>query len=326
MQDVTDLPFWKLLSEYGGPDVYWTEYSRVHSTSTIDRNVLRSIDENPTGRPAIAQLIGNDPEALVRAAVELQEHPVVAIDLNLGCPAPVVYRKCAGGGLLREPAKIDRILGALRQAVTRVRFTVKTRIGFDDVSQYEELLSIFARHQVDLVTVHARTVTEMYRSEVRYAFIARAVERMGCPVLANGNIISPARAAAVLGETRARGLMIGRGCIRNPWIFGQIRDHLAGREHRRPTGHEVLDYVCRLYDATLPAEGFRERLQVEKMKKYMNFLGEGVGAEFLHQIRRSTNRNEFFDICGTHLEHGRPMELVPVPPSGSTAPVEPGVQ
>jgi tRNA-dihydrouridine synthase len=145
-------------------------------------------------------------------------------------------------------------------------------------------------------------------------------------VLANGNIISPARAAAVLGETRARGLMIGRGCIRNPWIFGQIRDHLAGREHRRPTGHEVLDYVRRLYDATLPAEGFRERLQVEKMKKYMNFLGEGVGAEFLHQIRRSTNRNEFFDICGTHLEHGRPMELVPVPPSGSTAPVEPGVQ
>jgi len=323
MQDVTDLPFWRLLSEYGGPDVYWTEYSRVHSTSTLDRNVLRSIDENPTGRPAIAQLIGNDPAALVRAALELQKHAVVAIDLNLGCPAPVVYRKCAGGGLLREPAKIDRILGALRQAVTTVKFTVKTRIGFDDPAVFEELLSIFARHRIDLLTVHARTVAEMYRTEVRYEFIARAVERMPCPVLANGNIHSPQRASSVLRDTGAKGLMIGRGCIRNPWLFNQIRDHLAGKEYRRPTGLEVLDYIRRLYAATLPVEGFRERLQVEKMKKYMNFLGEGVGADFLHRIRRSTTRTEFFDTCSAHLEHDRPMELPPFPPSQATA-ISPG--
>ena len=107
MQDVTDLPFWGVLARHGGPDVYWTEYFRVHSTSTLDAPILRSLDENPTGRPAIAQLIGNDPAALAKAATELQHHPVAAVDLNLGCPAPVVYRKCAGGGLLREPQRID---------------------------------------------------------------------------------------------------------------------------------------------------------------------------------------------------------------------------
>lgn len=313
MQDVTDLPFWRLLSQYGGPDIYWTEYSRVHSTSNIDRAVLKAIQENPTGRPAIAQLIGNDAEALAKAASELQGHPVVAVDLNLGCPAPVVYRKCAGGGLLREPERIDRILGAMRQAVTDVAFTVKTRIGFDDTEVFETLLEIVARHRVDLLTVHGRTVREMYRSEVRYGFIRRAVEALGCPVLANGNVYSPGRAEQVLAETGARGLMIGRGCIRNPWIFGQIREHRAGRGFRRPTGQEVLDYVRRLYEATQPTAGFRERLQVEKMKKYMNFVGDGIGPDFLHRIRRATTRDEFFTACNDHLDHERPMDLVPVP-------------
>ncbi len=118
MQDVTDLPFMRLISGYGNADVYFTEYFRVLPDSRLDRNILASITENPTGRPVIAQMIGNDITALVRTARELEQHPVAAIDLNLGCPVPVVYRKCAGGGLLREPARIDQILGALREAIT----------------------------------------------------------------------------------------------------------------------------------------------------------------------------------------------------------------
>jgi tRNA-dihydrouridine synthase B len=94
MQDVTDLPFWRLLARYGGPDVYWTEYSRVHGTSSIERSVVEAIEKNPTGRPAIAQLIGNDPVAMARAARELDRMPIAAVDLNLGCPAPVVEVYC----------------------------------------------------------------------------------------------------------------------------------------------------------------------------------------------------------------------------------------
>src|SRR6266508_714039 len=71
MQDVTDLPFWKLMTAYGGADVYYTEYFRVHATSTLDKYILRSITENPTGRPVIAQMIGNDIPALIRIAREL---------------------------------------------------------------------------------------------------------------------------------------------------------------------------------------------------------------------------------------------------------------
>src|SRR4051812_46696059 len=216
MQDVTDLPFLKLMAEYGGADLYFTEYFRVHSTSTLYKHILESVTRNPTGRPIIAQMIGNDIPSLVRTAKELQAHPIAAVDLNLGCPAPVVYRKCAGGGLLREPQRIDAILGALRDAVT-IPFTVKTRVGFDSPAVFDELLSLFAKHSIDLLTVHGRTVTQMYRPGVRYDLIAHAARELRCPVLANGNIHGPDQALALLAETGTRGLMIGRGAIRNPW-------------------------------------------------------------------------------------------------------------
>ena len=307
MQDVTDWAFWKLMASYGGADLYFTEYFRVTESSRLDRRILRSITENPTGRPAVAQMIGNDIPSLVRTAKELQKHPIAAVDLNLGCPAPVVYRKCAGGGLLRDVARVDRILGALREAV-EIPFTVKTRIGFDSPAVFDELLPIFARHSLDLLTVHGRTVLEMYRSEVHYDFIARAAEAMQSPVIANGNIDSAATALRVLEQTGARGLMIGRGAIRNPWIFDQIRAMRRGESIHEPSGGDVLEYVRALYEATRP-EGIDGKLHVQKMKKYLNFIGAGVGPQFLHEIRRVDTESEFFRVCEEWLDHGEAMSL-----------------
>lgn len=313
MQDVTDLPFMRLMTGYGGADVYFTEYFRVHATSNLEKHILRSITENTTGRPVIAQMIGNDIPSLVRTARELQQYPIAAVDLNLGCPAPVVYRKCAGGGLLREPARVDAILGALRDAVT-ISFTVKTRIGFDSPEVFDELLPIFGKHSLDLLTIHGRTVQEMYRSEVHYEYIARAAAELSCPVLANGNVYSAAKADEVLRLTGARGLMIGRGVIRNPWLFHQIRQHQRGETLFVPRGFDVLNYVRALYDAVCSPD-VREISQVQKMKKYMNYFGVGVEPDgrFLHQIRRATTRAEFFQICESFLNHDNPMPLEPFP-------------
>jgi tRNA-dihydrouridine synthase len=311
MQDVTDLPFWRLTAAYGGPDVYFTEYFRVHATSNLERHILRSITENPTGKPVIAQMIGNDIPSLVRTVRELQQYPIAAVDLNLGCPAPVVYRNCAGGGLLRDPKHVDSILGALRDAV-KIKFTVKTRIGFDSPEVFAELLPIFAKHSLDLLTVHGRTVKEMYRSEVHYDYIARAVAHLPCPVLANGNIYSARKAEEVLNLTGARGLMIGRGAIRNPWIFHQFRQHQQGEPLFVPRGYDVMAYVTALYEAVC-SPAVREVAQVQKMKKYMNYLGVGVEptAQFLHRIRRVSTKSDFFAVCADFLDHDQPMPLEP---------------
>ena len=313
MQDVTDLPFWGLMAQYGGADLYFTEYFRVYATSVLEKHILKSITENPTGQPVVAQLIGNDIPSLVRTARELERYPIAAIDLNLGCPAPVVYRKCAGGGLLREPQRVDAILGALREAI-QGRFTVKTRLGFDSADRFSELLPIFTKHSLDLLTVHGRTVKEMYRSSVHYELIAEAVAAVPCPVLANGNIYSAEKAAEILNLTGARGLMIGRGAIRNPWLFQQIREYQRGQRVSPPRGWEVLDYIRSLYH-TVASPVVREGAQVQKMKKYMNYLGLGVEptGEFLHQIRRAMTKAHFFQICEQFLAHDQPMPLEPYP-------------
>ena len=311
MQDVTTLQFMRVIARYGGPDVYWTEYFRVHGDSRPEKWILESITKNPTGKPIVAQLIGNDIPALVRNAKLLQQYPVAAIDLNLGCPAPIVYRKCAGGGLLREPDKIDAILSALRGAVT-VPFTVKTRVGFQSAEEFDELLPVFAKHPIDLLTVHARTVKQMYRPGVRYDLIARAARELKCPVLANGNVHGAAQAKQLLTETGARGLMIGRGAIRNPWLLDQIRQQLRGENIKLPTGRDVLAYIRELWENEI-TPGVPESAQVQRMKKFMNFIGEGVGEKFLFEIRRVATTSDFFRVCEDFLNHDQPMPLEPVP-------------
>jgi len=319
MQEVTDGAFWTLVHNYGGADVYWTEYFRVHSTSTPEKKILDAITRNTTGQPVIAQMIGNDVPELVRTAKFLQQFPVAAIDLNLGCPAPIVYRKCAGGGLLREPERIDAILGALRDAV-QIKFTVKTRLGFASADEFDRLLSIFAKHSLDALTVHARTVAQMYRLPVHYDRIRQAVDTMRCPVIANGHVYSAAQAEELLRRTGARGLMIGRGVIRSPWLFNQIRQQLRGEAVTLPTGRDVANYIQRLWDSQTRGD-LPEKSHCERMKKFLNYLGEGVPGLFLHQIRRTQTADDFHRICREFLDHDEPMAMLPAELTVASSPV-----
>ena len=319
MQDVTDLAFMRVIAHYGAPDYFFTEFFRVHAQSRPEKHILRSIDENTTGRPVFAQLIGESLPDLARTVEALLRHPVAGIDLNLGCPAPKVYKKNVGGGLLRDPDKVDRILACLRAAVPGL-LTVKIRLGFDDTANFDRILEIVDAHRVDLLSVHGRTVKEMYRSEVRYEFIARAAARVRCPVLANGNITSAARAAGVLASTGAAGVMIGRHAIRNPWIFRQCREQASGRSVTRVTLADVRSYIERLYRATQSPE-VPEAAHVAKMKKYLNFVGQSVdpAGAFLREMRRAATEAQLFAVCDAHLLAEPAREFSPEPYPGVIA-------
>ncbi|MGB0408936.1 MAG: tRNA-dihydrouridine synthase family protein [Opitutales bacterium] len=317
MQDVTTLPFMRLLGQYGAPDLLFTEYFRVHDHSRLEQHIVDSIKHHETGRPVFAQLIGESLPDLERtvAAIDEAELPVAGIDLNMGCPAPKVYKKNVGGGLLREPGKIDEILHCLRAAVNG-RFTVKMRIGFEDDRNFEAILDLIEKHQVDLLSLHARTVKEAYRSEVHYEYIQRAAERLECPVLANGNVTSVTKGLQVLENTGAAGLMIGRHCIRNPWIFRQLREHFAGLPPYKPTLADVRQYIEDLFEATtIPKrEG---KFHINHLKKFLNFVGLSVdrNGRFLHDMRRAQSKEELDAICDRHLiDNGRAGEYYPDEP------------
>lgn len=316
MQDVTSLAFMRLIARRGAPDIFVTEFLRVHATSEIDDCIAECAAETlaRTGTPLLVQLIGEDVTALARNAENLLARfpeTVAGIDFNLGCPMPKIFRKNVGGGLLRDLPKVAEIFAALREICSAHGkiFSVKARLGFDDAAPFPQLLELVHRHGVDLLAVHARTVRALYRGAVDYAAIARAVEELrGVPVVANGEISSVAKARFVLGRTHCAGLMCGRHAVRNPWIFRQLREWLAGtppEEIFAPTRADVFAYIrelepCIADTATTPARA------ADRMKKFLNFIGTAVdpAGEFLREMRRASTPDEIFRIAEKFLLAG----------------------
>lgn len=310
MQDITDLGFWRLIHQRGGADIYFTEYFRVHPASRLDRTIVHCIETHGTGRPVIAQMIGDDPTHSVRTARALQKLPIAAIDLNLGCPAPLVCKKSAGGGLLRHPDRIRELLSVLRDAID-IPFTVKTRIGSLSGDEFPALLEIFARAGLDALTVHGRTVAQMYRPPVDHARIREAAKIMPCPVIANGNVQSPADAQRMAAETGCAGLMLGRGAIRNPWLFQQIRQVRDGLAPFQPTLRDVLHYLHELF-ALSDETGVPDAARVARVKKFLTFIGPGLGGgQFLREIRRTHLPSEFFACAAKWLDSQEPFAIEP---------------
>jgi tRNA-dihydrouridine synthase len=311
MQDVTDLPFMRVLARRGPPDWFVTEYFRVHQDSRLNGYILRSIDENETGRPIFAQMIGRDIGCLVKTARELAQHPIAGIDLNLGCPAPIVCRKDAGGGLLRDPEMIHRILGTLRESISG-RLTVKTRVGYHDDSEFAGLLEIFRSHAIDGLTIHGRTVVERYGTPVHPERVKAAVEVMPCPVIANGNVVDVGTGKAYLAKTGAAGLMVGRGAIRNPWIFSQLEAAFDGLPPIQPVGRDLLEYIRDLYDEMArETPKFDPPAHVQRMKRPLVYICQGLGDDFEQSIRRMKTPEDFSAICSGRLDNDEPLPECP---------------
>jgi len=284
MQDITDHAFIKVIEALSGADLYVTEYFRVHQDSRLDPYILKSICENETGKPILAQMIGQDIEALRRSTLELQKYPIAGIDINLGCPAPVVCRKEAGGALLKNLSKLDLILGTLRDLCQEVPFTIKTRIGYDSDEEFENILPLFLKHQPDLLTIHGRTVKNRYQTPVFPKMIKKAVEEIGCPVIANGNVV----------------------------VFDELKASLSGQDTQGRPQKDLIHYIQRLYEETAASWTVFDPLKhVQKMKKYLNFIVQGLSAEFEHEIRRAKTEEEFFSICQRHLSTDAPIPQFP---------------
>ena len=173
---------------------------------------------------------------------------------------------------------------------------------------------IFARHSLDLLTVHGRTVAEMYRTRGPLRFHRPRRRRAALP--GAGERQRAFRPQGRGGAAIDRGARVDDrpGAIRNPWVFEQIRQNRRGEPLVAPTGRDVLGYIHSLYEAVCLPD-FPENAQVQKMKRYVNFIGLGVDADggFLHAIRRAETREEFFAICAEYLDHAEAMSLEPLP-------------
>ncbi len=300
MQDVTDLAFMRTLQRINSlPDAFITAYFRsTPTTCALAEHNLRCIDENETGVPVLAQLAGSDAPALLRDAAMLLARPGVAgINLNAGCPSPLVNRHGAGAGLLRDLPRFAEIARELRRALPAGQFSIKCRLGWEHAeTEFPRILEILAAAAPDEVGIHARTRKQLYGGFPDFSYVQRAVATLTCPVLANGDIGTPAQAAACLQATGAAGLLIGRGAVRNPYLFRQLRGGPA------PTLEEMRQYYSILVEETgrILLHKRTEKGHCNRMKKYLAFCYPDFSPEAEYQLRRCTSIPEMLRI----LEHG----------------------
>jgi len=285
MQDVTDLAFMRCLTRVGSlPDYFVTAYFRSTSTTcAFTENNIRCLEENETGRPIWAQLAGSEASDLARDAEMLLGYNVAGIDLNAGCPSPLVNRHNAGAGLLRDLLRFSTVLAALRSTVPAGRFSVKCRLGWEDVAEFPRLLELIAEAQPDLVAVHARTRKQLYGGQPDLSAVRDAVRFLApCPVVANGNIITPEDARRWMDFVAPAGLMIGRGAVRNPFIFRQLKGGAA------PSEEEMHNYYRILIEETgrILHTKRTERGHCNRMKKYLAFIYPNLAPQREYALRR----------------------------------------
>lgn len=302
MQDISDVGFMNIVASCGAPDFFAAEYFRIHEYFNFDEFVLEAVRSRPAGSRVVAQFIGCDEFYIARAAERLRAYPEVEmLDLNLGCPAPKIYKKNAGGGLLRDPKKVESILKTMRSAWDRC-LSVKMRLGFESDEEFPDLFKLVCDCGADFVTVHGRTVKQLYRGRADYAKIARAAASADIPVIVNGDVDCAETAAEIRAETACSGVMSGRGAVRNPWIFRQIREKLAGLPVFAPTLLDVRWYVEMLCE-NIKRYSPRIKHADSRLKKFLNFIAVGVdeNGEFLAQMRRAEGIDALLRVCDAHL-------------------------
>lgn len=310
MQDVTDASFMKIISGYGSPDFFVTEYLRIHEHTTLDKNFLETALCECDGKPIIAQVIGEDEYHIERVINLLYEHKSIEfLDLNLGCPAPKVYRKNVGGGLLKDRRKVVSILRTMRRAWNK-NLSVKMRLGFEDDKNFVSIFEDILNEGVDFVTIHGRTVKQLYRGEAEYSNIKIACE-YGKPIVANGDITSHAKARYIYEHTNCAGLMVGRHAMRNPWIFRQIDEGFTGKEIFQPKFLDVREYIQKLHDSAISVNP-RIRFLDGRLKKFLNFIALGIDerGEFLMEMRKALGIKNLLDICDNYLIKGDNSEKI----------------
>jgi tRNA-dihydrouridine synthase B len=224
----------------------------------------------PQERPLAMQLLGKDPQALVRAALCCEELGADIVDLNMGCPMPKITSKGKGAALMQDVLGTARLLRAMRQSIA-VPFTIKIRGGWDDEHlNAVEVARMAEGEGIDAITVHPRSRSQRFTGKAPWTIIAEVVQAVRIPVTGNGDVHSMAEARRMVAETGCHSVMIGRGALGSPWIFDEGFDALSAEEQRA-----YKDRVIRRHMALIQEHG-GERHAFSQMKKHLAWYTEGL--------------------------------------------------
>jgi len=291
MAGVSDSSFRILCREFGAGAVF-TEMISAKALYYKNENTKDLLHKTPGEEPVILQLFGSEADVIAREGEKLQDQ-FVAIDLNMGCPAPKIVKNHEGSYLMREPRKVYEIVKALAGAV-KIPVTVKIRKGCaleDDMAV--EIAKICEQAGADAVTVHGRTAAQMYSGHADWDVIRRVKEAIRIPVIGNGDVVSAESAMQMLKETGCDGIMVGRASRGNPWLFEEIRAYIEeGRIVERPGEKEIFQMALRHAQMIVEEKG--EYIGMRQMRSHILWYLKGLhgGTEKKRRLQQISSLDE----------------------------------
>ncbi len=296
MAGISNLPF-RLIARSCGCGMAFTEMVSANGLIRATRKTLHYLDSTPEDRPLGVQIFGSDPEMMARAARIVTEAGADLVDINLGCPVKKVVKSGAGAALMKDPGRVAAILREVRKA-TPLPLTVKIRAGWNNRSVNAlEIAGIAEDCGVDAITVHPRTAIQGYGGTADWSLIARVREAITIPVIGNGDIRRPADALSMMRRTGCDAVMIGRGCLGNPWIFGGISFLQGeGRDPVPPDPEEKMRMIIRHLDLEIAAMG--EHAGIRSFRKHALWYtkGDRGGAQIRNLAGRLTEKRELLEL------------------------------
>jgi nifR3 family TIM-barrel protein len=261
MAGMTDTAFRRLVKRHGGCGLVVTEMvSSEGLVRGIDRT-LEYAEYTEEERPVSIQIFGGDPEKMADAAQIVEGMGADVVDVNMGCPVPKIAKHNAGCSLMREPEHAAIVVRAMTRAV-KIPVTVKMRAGWDaNAINAPDLAKRIEDAGAAAVAVHGRTAAQSYSGFSDWELIARIASELTIPLFGSGDCVEPLQMVEKL-RSGVAGVLVGRGALRNPWIFEQAADLAAGRSPREITAEErgrfLLDYIGMLQNERVrEPEGFR---------------------------------------------------------------------
>ena len=266
MAGFSDMSF-RVLCKSLGCDLTVTEMVSAKGLFYGSQKTAELLETDPAERPVVMQIFGREPEIMADMAQRLAERygeALLAIDINMGCPAPKITGNGEGSALMREPLLAGHIVETVAKKAG-VPVTVKIRKGYD--ARHEnaaEIARIAEDSGAAAITVHGRTREQMYAGCADYAAIAAVRAAVKIPVIGNGDVRDGDGALRLLRQTRCDGIMIGRGALGNPFVFSEVRAALRGEAYTPPTWAERMETAVRHTRMTAANKGERGILELRK--------------------------------------------------------------
>jgi tRNA-dihydrouridine synthase B len=272
MAGVTDSAYRRICKK-NGVEFVTTELISGKAVCFGDKKTKLYASFHEEERPVAIQLFGSDSYHIAKAAYLLMELKPDVIDINMGCPVPKAVKSGEGSALLKNPALCAEILSAVKKEVN-VPVTAKIRKGFEgDSEQGFDVALALESAGADAIFVHGRTAVQMYSGKADRGIIKKIKENVSCPVIGNGDISSAEDAVSMMAETGCDGIMVGRACMGDPWIFRKIKSALEGSEYSPPTEEEFKKTI--LQQISLMIENKGEYIAVREARKHLSWYTKG---------------------------------------------------